>query len=202
MKKKKHSVLIVPLILVILLFYLSAFGDEQKKKVLIGNGWRLELADALLTKEVGNAVTGGLHALPGRSILILYFGVKYIKDAKQLESIENIMIKKAVILDAKTGQAASCPSMARIRSSFSTERGKGTDSETRYTPSPNTRTATKKGQVTRISYTACVEENKKNLLFVIPNLGKLELETLIHERESLWQGPRPDSSLYPEKSKD
>jgi len=202
MKNRKYSFLLALVILASLLLDLSAFGGEEKKKLLIGDGWKLELTSALLTKEVGNVVTGGLHALPGKSILILYFNVKYIKDATPVESIEKTIVKKAVILDAKTGKAIACPRIGRIKSSFSTERGKGTDSETQYMLSPSTRTVTRKGQVTRISYTACVEENNKNLLFVIPNLGTLELETLIHERESLWQGPPPDSSLYPEKSKD
>jgi hypothetical protein len=201
-KKTKYLFLLVLLLFAILLLDLSAFSDEQKKKLLIKNGWRLELTDALLTKEVGNVVTGGLHALPGKSVLILYFNVRYIKDDRQVESIEKIIMKNAVILDARTGNAATCPSIKKIRSSFATERGKSTDSETQYMPSPSTRTLTKKGRVTRISYIACVGENNKNLLFVLPNFGTLELETLIHEKESLWQGPLPDSPLYLEKSKD
>jgi len=202
MQKRKYLFLLVPLIFAVLLLDLSAFGDEQKKKALVGDGWQLELAEALLTKEIGNVVTGGLHALTGKSILILYFNVRYIKGAKPAELIENTIMKKALILDAKTGQAVTCPSFGKIKSSFSTERGKSADLEPQYVPSPGIRTVTKKGEVTRIYYTACVTENNKNLLFVLPNLGKLELEPLLHEKESLWQGPLPDSSFYLEKSKE
>jgi hypothetical protein len=202
MQKKKYLLLALLLISVIFLFYLSIFGDEPKKKALIGDGWRLELTDALLTKEVGNVVTGGFYALPGKSILVLYFNVKYIRGAKPSASIENIMMKKAVILDAKTRMAVTCPRIEKIRSSFSTRREEATDSETHYAASPSMATMTKKGQVTKISYTACVEENNKNLLFVIPDVGKLELETLIQERESLWQGPRPASLSHAERLKD
>jgi len=202
MQRSKHLSSLVAVILAILLLHLSAFADEQKKKAIIGDGWKLELTDALLTKEIGNVVVGGLHALPDKSILILYFNVKYINEARKIESIEKIVEKNAVILDAITGKPVTCPSFEKIESSFSTERGKGTDSETRYTLSPSIGTATKKGQVTRVFYTVCVNEKNKNLLFVIPNVGKIELETLIQERESLWQGPRPDSPLYPEKAKD
>jgi hypothetical protein len=202
MRTRKYLSLFVVVILAIFLLDLSAVCDEQKKKLLIGDGWMLELTGALLTKEVGNIVTGGLHALPGKSVLILYFNVKYIKDAISEESVEKTIMKNAAILDAKTGEAITCPSIGKIKSSFSTERGKETDLETQYTLSPSIRTATKKGKVIKISYTACVTENNKNLLFVLPSFGTLELETFIQEKESIWQGPLPDSSLYPEKSKD
>ena len=166
------------------------------------DSWRLELAEALLTKEVGNVVTGGLRALPGTSILILYFDLKYMKDANPGEGTENSILKKAVILDAKTNKSITCSSMRKIVSSFVSERGKSADLEPQYVPSPTIRTVTKKGKVTRICYTACVAANNKNLLFVLPDIGKLELGTLLHEKESLWQGPLPDSSWHLEKSKE
>jgi hypothetical protein len=202
MQKSKYLFPLVVVILAILLRYLSVFADEQTKKALIGDGWRLVLADAVLTKEVGNVVTGGLHASPGNSILILYFNVKYTKEAKLVESVENLIAKKAIIVDAGTNRAITCLSVKKIKSSFSTERGKQRDFETEYISSPVIQTSTKKGQVTNIYYTACVTGNNKNLLFVLPNLGKFELATSIQERESLWQGPLPDSTLYLEKSKD
>ena len=202
MHKTKCLFPLVVVILAIFLRPLSVFADEQKKKTVIGNGWRLELTDALLTKEVGNVVTGGLHASPGNSILILYFNVRYTEAAQLGESIENLVAKKAIIVDAGTNRAITCPSIKKIKSSFSTERGKQKDFETEYIPSPSIQTTTKKGQVTKICYTACVTGNNKKLLFVLPNLGKFELETLIREKESLWQGPPPDSTLDLEKSKD
>jgi len=201
MQKRKALLPLGLLILAILLPHLSAFGDEQKKKVLTADGWRLELTDAMLTKEVGNVVKGGLRALPDKSILILYFNIKYINAAVPIETIKNVL-KNAVILDADTGKRITCPSIGTIKSSFSTEQGRGTDSEARYTPSPSMETAIKKGQVTRISYTACIEGNSKKLLLVVPNLGKVELENLILERESLWQGPRPNPSLDRENTKE
>jgi hypothetical protein len=203
MQRREHLLLLSLVMLAVLLLDVSAFSDEQKKNIIVGDGWRLELTDAWLTKEVGNVVGGGLRALPGKSILILSISIKYVKDAMAAGSIGDTIRKNAVILDAQTGKAITCPRFGRIRSSFSTEGGKGTEPESQYTLSPRTRAVTtKNGRVTRISYTACVEENKKKLLFVLPNFGTIALETLIHERESLWQGPLPDSPLSPKKSKD
>jgi hypothetical protein len=203
MQRGEYFLLLSLVMLAVLLLDVSAFSDEQKKNIIVGDGWRLELTDAWLTKEVGNVVGGGLYALPGKSILVLSFSIKYVKDAITAGSIEDTIRKKAVILDAQTGEAITCPRFLRIKSSFSTEGEQGTERESPYTPSPSTRAVmTKNGRVTRISYTACVEENKKKLLFVLPSFGTIELETVIHERESLWQGPRPDSSFSPKKSKD
>jgi hypothetical protein len=202
MRKTKFLFPLVVVILTILLQHLSAFADEQKKKALIGDGWRLELTEALLTKEVGNVVTGGLRASLGNSILILYFNVRYTDETKLVEPPDKLIAKKAMIVDARTNNAITCASIKKIRSSFSTERGKQKDFETGYMPSPSVQTTTKKGKVTKICYTACVTENNKNLLFVLPSLGKIELETLIREKQSLWQGPLPDSTLDLEKSKD
>lgn len=161
---KRLTLLFIVIFLLLFIATTRISGEEKVQPKLVGEGWKLTIVKATLTKE-----SGELSAPAGESLLILSLKAKYQKAKKKSAP----RLEDAKITDAESGNVVMSKTIGvRKRSGGFILVG--------VTDGPIVTPIWKKKKFPKkFTFVCCVPEGKKNLNFELPGMEPINLGEII-----------------------
>lgn len=155
---------------------IQSLAEEKAHQLIQGDTWELRIMRTFLTQEFGDYTLGIHYALPGQSLIVIFFEIRYTGDDKKASP----PLEEAKIKEATTGSDVMSKEMG-MRMDFSMKRD-GSNILSGTSGSPAIRWSRKEGEIATFIYIASIPENKKDLIFELPGTRPVELQALLQSK--------------------